>query len=66
MKKSASLFGLEQVIEIGPMSGKSNVQHWLARHKIPAEEPRIARILEAAKNSSRVLTDDEVRAIATL
>src|SRR6202041_1460750 len=35
----ARLFGLEQVIEIGPMSGKSNVQHWLARHKIPAEEP---------------------------
>src|ERR1700722_5616138 len=31
----ARLFGLEQVIEIGPMSGKSNVQHWLARHKIP-------------------------------
>ena len=62
----ASLFGLEQVIEIGPMSGKSNVQHWLARNKIPAEEPRIARILEAAKNSPRVLTDDELRALATL
>jgi isopropylmalate/homocitrate/citramalate synthase len=62
----ASLFGLEQVIEIGPMSGKSNVQHWLARHQIPAEEPRIAKILEAAKNSPRVLTDDELRALATL
>ncbi len=62
----ASLFGLEQVIEIGPMSGKSNVQHWLARQKIPAEEPRIARILEAAKNSPRVLTDDELHALATL
>jgi 2-isopropylmalate synthase len=62
----ASLFGLEQVIEIGPMSGKSNVQHWLARHKIPVEEPRIARILEAAKNSPRVLTDAELHALATL
>jgi 2-isopropylmalate synthase len=61
----ASLFGLEQVIEIGPMSGKSNVQHWLARHKIPVEEPRIARILEAAKNSARVLTDDELHALAS-
>jgi 2-isopropylmalate synthase len=62
----ASLFGLEQVIEIGPMSGKSNVQHWLARHQIPVEEPRIARILEAAKNSPRVLTDDELHTLATL
>jgi 2-isopropylmalate synthase len=62
----ASLFGLEQVIEIGPMSGKSNVQHWLARHKIPVEESRIARILEAAKNSPRVLTDDELHALAAL
>jgi len=61
----ASLFGLEQVIEIGPMSGKSNVQHWLARHKIPAEEPRIARILEAAKTSPRVLTDDELKTLAS-
>jgi 2-isopropylmalate synthase len=61
----ASLFGLEQVIEIGPMSGRSNVQHWLARQKIRAEEPRIARILEAAKNSPRVLTDDELHALAT-
>jgi 2-isopropylmalate synthase len=61
----ASLFGLEQVIEIGPMSGRSNVQHWLARQKIPAEEPRIARILEAAKNSPRVLTDDELKTLAS-
>src|SRR5260370_21861710 len=30
------LFGLEQVIDIGPMSGKSNVLFWLERHGIPA------------------------------
>src|SRR6201997_5101284 len=29
------LFGLEQVIEIGPLSGRSNVQYWLERHEIP-------------------------------
>src|ERR1700681_4987088 len=34
----AHLFGLDQVIEIGPMSGKSNVLFWLERHKIPADE----------------------------
>ena len=61
----AHLFGLEQVIEIGPMSGKSNVQHWLARHQIPPEDALVSRILEAAKQSARVLTDDEVRALCT-
>jgi isopropylmalate/homocitrate/citramalate synthase len=60
----ASLFGLEQLIEIGPMSGKSNVHFWLERHKIPATEPLVARILDAAKNSSRVLTDQELHALA--
>src|SRR5271163_3993578 len=59
----ASLFGLEQLIEIGPMSGKSNVHFWLERNKIPATESVVARILEAAKNSPRVLTDQELRAL---
>jgi 2-isopropylmalate synthase len=61
----ASLFGLEQLIEIGPMSGKSNVHFWLERHKIPATEPLIARILEAAKNSPRVLNDQELEALCS-
>src|SRR5690349_14686111 len=61
----AHLFGLEQVIEIGPMSGKSNVLHWLARHQIPAEDALVSRILDAAKQSARVLTDGEVRALCT-
>src|SRR5690242_5785307 len=61
----AHLFGLEQIIEIGPMSGKSNVLYWLARHEIPAEEAVVNRILEAAKQSDRVLTDAEVHALCT-
>ena len=61
----AHLFGLEQVIEIGPMSGKSNVLYWLARHQIPADEALVSRILEAAKQSARVLTDAEVHALCT-
>jgi 2-isopropylmalate synthase len=62
----ASLFGLEQFIEIGPMSGKSNVQFWLERHKIPATEALVASILEAAKKSSRVLTDSELQALVSV
>src|SRR5580693_8981677 len=50
------LFGLDQIIEIGPMSGKSNVMFWLERHKIPADENKVNRILTAAKQSARVLT----------
>jgi isopropylmalate/homocitrate/citramalate synthase len=59
------LFGLDQIIEIGPMSGKSNVLFWLERHKIPANDAVVNRILEAAKQSARVLTDDEIQALAT-
>ena len=59
----AHLFGLEQIVEIGPMSGKSNVLYWLARHNIPATEERVNRIFEAAKKSVRMLTEQEVRAL---
>jgi len=57
------LFGLDQVIEIGPMSGKSNVVFWLERHEIPVDDATVARILDAAKQSARVLTDDELHSI---
>ncbi len=57
------LFGLDQVIEIGPMSGKSNVLFWLERHGIPADDALVNRIFDAAKQSSRVLTESEVQAL---
>jgi isopropylmalate/homocitrate/citramalate synthase len=59
----AHLFGLQQIVEIGPMSGKSNVVYWLARHGIPESDELVNRIFEVAKQSPRVLTDDEVRAL---
>ena len=59
----AHLVGLEQIVEIGPMSGKSNVVYWLARHGIAETDELVNRIFEAAKASTRVLTDAEVRAI---
>jgi 2-isopropylmalate synthase len=61
----AHLFGLQQIVEIGPMSGKSNVVYWLARHGIPETDELVNRIFEVAKQSPRVLTDDEVRALCT-
>jgi 2-isopropylmalate synthase len=59
----ALLFGLEQIVEIGPMSGKSNVIYWLARHGIPETDELVNRIYDAAKASSRVLTEEEVKGL---
>src|SRR5690242_2512472 len=57
------LFGLEQIIEIGPLSGRSNVQYWLERHDIPVTEELVLRIFDTAKKASRVLTDEEILAL---
>jgi 2-isopropylmalate synthase len=57
------LFGLEQVIEIGPLSGKSNVLYWLEKRGIPANEDLVERVYNAAKKSERVLTDEEILAL---
>lgn len=56
----AGQFGLEQVIEIGPMSGKSNVIYWLEKRGIEPSEERVNRIYERAKQSSSVLAADEI------
>jgi 2-isopropylmalate synthase len=55
-------FGLEQIIEIGPMSGKSNVIFWLERRGIPPAEELVDRIFQRAKASDRCLTEEEILA----
>jgi isopropylmalate/homocitrate/citramalate synthase len=55
-------FGLDQVIEIGPMSGKSNILFWLERKGLPASEETVNRIFERAKQSDRLLTEQEILA----
>jgi 2-isopropylmalate synthase len=54
------MFGLEQIIDIGPMSGKSNVLFWLERRGIPATEELVERIYQRAKTSDHTLSDAEV------
>jgi 2-isopropylmalate synthase len=56
----AGQFGLEQVVEIGPMSGKSNVIYWLEKRGIEANDDRVSRIYDRAKQASAVLADDEI------
>ena len=58
----AEELGLEQKIEISPVSGLSNVKYWLETHGYDAEHEGACRVLfEAAKRTDRVLSDDECR-----
>lgn len=57
------LFGLDQVIEVGPLSGRSNIAYWLEKRSIPVTDELMERIFDVAKQSERVLTDAEILAV---
>jgi isopropylmalate/homocitrate/citramalate synthase len=59
----ASLVGREQEIEVGPMSGKSNVVFWLERRGLPADDEIVDRIFSLAKASKRTLTHEQMQRI---
>jgi len=54
------VFGLEQIIDIGPMSGKSNVLWWLERHGVPVSDRVVERIYQRAKQSDHTLSESEI------
>jgi len=54
------VFGLDQIIDVGPMSGKSNVLFWLERHGIPASDEVVDRIYQRAKKSDHTLSEAEI------
>src|SRR5947199_2956935 len=56
----AHVFGMDQIIDIGPMSGKSNVLFWLERHKISATDDVVERIYQRAKQSDHTLSEAEI------
>jgi isopropylmalate/homocitrate/citramalate synthase len=58
----ASLVGREQEIDVGPMSGKSNVIFWLEKRGITATDPVVERVFQRAKASPTVLTEEEILA----
>ena len=60
----AGMFGLQQIIEVGPMSGLSNVVYWLATHGYPQEDSLVKEIFQRAKSTNRILTDEELHSIA--
>jgi 2-isopropylmalate synthase len=56
----AHLVGETQKVEIGAMSGASNVDYYLEQRGIAASPELVQRILQAAKASPRVLTETQV------
>lgn len=56
----AGMVGLKQRIEIGFMSGVSNIVFWLKEHGIEPEKQLVDEIFTAAKQHSKILTDADV------
>ncbi|WP_306592090.1 LeuA family protein [Geothrix sp. 21YS21S-4] len=59
----AALVGRRQEIEIGPMAGRSNAVYWLEMNGYDPSPDRVDRILRTAKNSPKILTEAEIRAV---
>ena len=59
----AELFGCEQVIEIGPMSGESNVIFWLEKHGLDPQPRLVKAIFEEAKQRKGLLSEAEILGI---
>jgi 2-isopropylmalate synthase len=56
----AAWLGRAQEIEVGHMSGASNVQHYLASRGLPTAPTVVQAVLALAKRSARLLTDEEI------
>jgi 2-isopropylmalate synthase len=54
------LFGMDQIIDVGPMSGKSNVLWWLEKRGIPATDEVVERVYQRAKQSDHTLSEAEI------
>ena len=59
----ASLVGREQEIEVGPLSGRSNVVFWLERRGLPASDAIVDRVFAAAKDANRTLSAQQIEKI---
>lgn len=56
----ASWVGRVQEIEVGHMSGASNVLYYLSVRALPTDEGVVSAVLAAAKSSERLLTEEEI------
>ena len=57
----ASMVGRAQEIEVGPMSGISNVKHWLAGRGYDSDDAELCqRIFDVAKEGDHTLSEEEM------
>ena len=54
------VFGMEQVIDVGPMSGKSNVVFWLEHRGLDSSDETVEKIYKRAKASDHTLSEAEI------
>jgi 2-isopropylmalate synthase len=59
----AGWVGRRQEIEVGPMSGESNVIYWLQSRGLEATPERVRAIFQRAKGVDRVLSETEILAL---
>ena len=60
----ASMVGRRQIIEVGPMSGLSNVRYWLREHgHDPDDQDLCDRIFRAAKQADHTFTEGELESL---
>ena len=57
---AAEDFGFQQIIDVGPMSGKSNIEYWLKKKGINQDDHVVDAIFQHAKSSDHILDDDEI------
>lgn len=57
----AHWFGKRQLIEVGPMSGASNVRYWLEENQLVITDYLVKAVLDFAKTKSQVLSSQEIR-----
>ena len=61
----ASWIGRRQEIEIGPMSGGSNVLHYLKSRNLPHHQELVDAVLQRAKTMNKLLTEEQVLEIVS-
>ncbi|HEV2853381.1 MAG TPA: LeuA family protein [Thermoanaerobaculia bacterium] len=61
----ASMIGSRQVIEVGPMSGESNVVYWLKERGIEAHPELVKEIFHRAKSAETILEEAEILEICS-
>ena len=61
----AGVFGRHQEISVGFMSGASNVNYWLRQRGIAPSQDLVAAILQEAKATTHILSDEEVMTVVS-